>query len=174
MRRLEGTGVFPAGQGWGRLKLVKNLPVTTKKWTDHGERHDRRGLKRRSREAALIVPLPPQLVATLKAHIAELGTADDGRLFRNERGGILGTSTYSRAWEEARQLAFAPAQTDRGPPVRPVSRGADHMAQRGSLAGGRGEAHRQLGEVLLKRYAGCLDSQDGNINRRIERDLEDG
>lgn len=28
-------------------------------------------------------------------------------------------------------------------------------------------------EVLLKRYAGCLDGQEDNITRRIERGLED-
>lgn len=98
--------------GWGRLTLAQTLPVTSKRWTDDGERHERRGLKQRPVKAARIVPIPPSLVAILKAHIEEFGTAEDGRLFRNERGGILGASTYSRAWEEARQLAFTPAQVE--------------------------------------------------------------
>jgi integrase len=30
-------------EGWGTLTLARSLPVTTKKWTDHGQRHDPRG-----------------------------------------------------------------------------------------------------------------------------------
>jgi integrase len=33
-------------EGWGRLTLGKTLLVTSKKWTDHGERHDVRGAGR--------------------------------------------------------------------------------------------------------------------------------
>jgi hypothetical protein len=51
-------------------------------------------------------------VAILKAHIEEFGTAEDGRLLpqrarRHPRG-----LSHSRAWEEARQLAFTPAQVE--------------------------------------------------------------
>ena len=42
-------------------------------------------------------------------HIAEFGTAPDGRLFRGERGGDLPESVYGRAWHGARLLAFTPA-----------------------------------------------------------------
>jgi len=37
--------------------------------------------------------------------------APDGRLFRNERDGIIGSTTYSRVWEEARRLAFTAASS---------------------------------------------------------------
>ncbi|WP_199747844.1 integrase [Actinomadura sp. WAC 06369] len=104
------------------------------------------------------------------------GTADDGRLFRNERGGILGASTYSRAWEEARQFAFAPVQVESPLAGRPYD--LRHAALTTWLNAGVSPADvaKRAGnsvEVLLKRYAGCLDGQDDNINRRIERDLED-
>ncbi|MFG2002107.1 tyrosine-type recombinase/integrase [Spirillospora sp. NPDC048911] len=164
-------------EGWGRLTLVKTLPVTTKKWTDDGERHDRRGLKQRPRKAARVVPIPPQLVATLKAHVKEFGTADDGRLFRNERGGILGSTTYSRAWEEARQFAFKPAQVESPLAGRPYD--LRHAAITTWLNAGvsLADAAKRAGnspEVISRRYAGCLDGQEGNINKRIERGLEDG
>ncbi|MFF4545242.1 hypothetical protein [Streptomyces sp. NPDC001435] len=42
----------------------------------------------------------------LQAHVKEFGTAADGRLFQNERGGLVGTSSYWRVWQEARPLAF--------------------------------------------------------------------
>lgn len=37
--------------GWGTLTLARSLPVTAKKWTDHGQRHDPRGLKHRDPDA---------------------------------------------------------------------------------------------------------------------------
>ncbi|MEW2358092.1 site-specific integrase [Spirillospora sp. NPDC029432] len=164
-------------EGWGRLTLVKTLPVTSKKWTDHGERHDPRGLKQRAAYSARIVPIPPSLVAILMGHLKEFGAADDGRLFRNERGGILGASTYSRAWEEARQLALTPAQAQSPLAGRPYD--LRHAALSTWLNAGVSPADvaKRAGnsvEVLLKRYAGCLDGQEDNINRRIERTLEEG
>jgi hypothetical protein len=50
----------------------------------------------RDPDAIRIVPIPPLLVRALQEHIKEFATATDGRLFRNERGGILGSTTYSR------------------------------------------------------------------------------
>jgi integrase len=69
-----------SAQGWGTLSLARSLPVTTKKWTDHGQRHDPRGLKHRDPDAIRIVPIPPWLVQSLRHHIDQFGTAPDGRL----------------------------------------------------------------------------------------------
>lgn len=76
-------------KGWGKLVLAKTLPVTVKKWTDDGTRHDARGLKQRNANAARIVPKPPQLAAILRAYLDEFGTAKHGHLFGDERGGSL-------------------------------------------------------------------------------------
>jgi len=54
----------------------------------------------------------------VRVHIDEFGVTEDGRLFRNERGG-------------------------------------------------------NSVEVLLRRYAGCLDNQEEFVNRRIERALDE-
>ena len=51
----------------------------------------------------------------LREHIDEFGSADDGRLFRNECSGIIGSATYSRTWEEARHLACTPGQVTAKP-----------------------------------------------------------
>lgn len=107
---LRESDCYLPGQGWGTLTLSRSLPVTAKKWTDHGERRDLRGLKQRDPDAVRVVPIPPWLVHSLRAHLSEFGTAPDGRLFRNERNGIIGSTTYSRVWEQARQLALTPAQ----------------------------------------------------------------
>ncbi|WP_406392158.1 hypothetical protein [Streptomyces sp. NBC_00887] len=76
------------------------------KWTDSGLRHDRRGLKSREANTDRPVPIPPVLVAMIRAHIEEFGTATDGRLFANERGGVLGSTSYWRVWQEARPFAL--------------------------------------------------------------------
>jgi integrase len=86
-------------QGWGKLTLARTLPVTVKKWTNDGVRHEARGLKQRDPDAIRVVPIPPWLVQALQEHISEFGTAADGRLFRNERGGILGST---RPWSRRR------------------------------------------------------------------------
>jgi integrase len=162
-------------QGWGTLTLARTLPVTAKKWTDDGVRHDRRGLKQRDPDAIRVVPIPPRLVHALQEHIKEFGTADDGRLFRNERGGIIGSTTYSRVWEEARQLAFMSAQVASPLAGRPYD--LRHAALTTWLNAGiaPGDVAKRAGnsvEVLLRRYAGCLDNQAETINRRIERALD--
>jgi hypothetical protein len=111
-------------------------------------------------------------VQGLREHIEQFGTAPDGRLFRNERHGIIGSTTYSRVWEEARRLAFTPAQVASPLAGRPYD--LRHAALTTWLNAGipPAEVSKRAGntiEVLLRRYAGCLDKQADAINRRIER-----
>ncbi|HET7015991.1 MAG TPA: hypothetical protein VFI65_18860 [Streptosporangiaceae bacterium] len=121
------------------------------------------------------MPIPPWLVRMLRAHIDEFGVADDGRLFRNERDGILGASTYSRAWEEARRFAFTPAQVESPLAGRPYD--LRHAALSTWLNAGisPAEVSKRAGnsvEVLLRRYAGCLDNQEEAVNRRIQQTMD--
>lgn len=62
-------------KGWGTLTLRETRPVSGKQWTDSGERHDRRGLKAREASTDRPVPIPPVLVAILRAHLKDFGTA---------------------------------------------------------------------------------------------------
>lgn len=161
--------------GWGKLTLAQTLPVTTKKWTDTGERHDKRGLKQRDPDAVRVVPIPPALVRILRAHINEFGIAEDGRLFRNERGAIIGSTTYSRVWEEARHLAFTPAQAASPLAGRPYDLRHAALSTWLNVGISPAEVSKRAGnsvEVLLRRYAGCLDNQEEFINRRIEHALD--
>jgi hypothetical protein len=66
--------------GWGRLELNQTTPSVGKQWTDSGAGHEQRGLKNRPRRAVRVVPIPPELVAILRQHIARYGPAPDGRL----------------------------------------------------------------------------------------------
>jgi hypothetical protein len=107
--------------------------------------------------------------------LEEFGTALDGHMFRNERGGLVGSTTYSRVREEARQLAFTPAQAASPLAARPYD--LRHAALTTWLNAGisPGEVAKRGNsvEVLLRRYAGCLDNQAESVNRRIERAMDD-
>lgn len=161
-------------RGWGALNLSETRPSSGKQYTDSGEVHDQRGLKQRDRHAIRTVPIPPKLVRILRNHVDEFGTAPDGRLFRNERGGVLGSSTYSRAWKEARSLAFTPRQV--ASPLAGTAYDLRHAALSTWLNGGvdSTEVAERAGnsvEVLLARYAKCLDARRDRNNKLIERAL---
>jgi integrase len=162
-------------EGWGLLTLEVTRPSSGKQWTDSGTVHDQRGLKQREEREVRPVPIPPELVRVLRAHLEEFGTAPDGRLFRNERGGVLGASTYSRAWEEARRFALTPQQV--ASPLAGKPYDLRHAALSTWLNAGvdATEVADRAGngvEVLLKRYAKCVDGRHDQNNRRIETALK--
>ncbi|TKK86449.1 site-specific integrase [Herbidospora galbida] len=172
---LRQTDCLLPEQGWGLLTLEVTRPSSGKQWTDTGTVHDERGLKQREEQEVRPVPIPPELVAILRTHLEEFGTAADGRLFRNERGGVLGASTYARAWEESRRFALTPQQVTSPLAGRPYD--LRHAALSTWLNAGVDPATvaERAGnsvEVLLKRYAKCLDGQAEQINQRIEAVLK--
>lgn len=159
-------------KGWGTLTLRETRPVSGKKWTDSGERHDVRGLKAREANRDRPVPIPPLLVRMLREHIKEFGTAEDGRLFANERGGVLGTSSYWRVWQEARLIALPPDRVASPLAQRPYD--LRHACITNWLNAGvpvAEVAHRagNSPEVILRRYAGCIDGHEELNNRKIEK-----
>ncbi|MGW1277097.1 tyrosine-type recombinase/integrase [Streptomyces tsukubensis] len=158
--------------GWGRLIVHRTRPQAGKRWTDSGQFHDERGLKNRPPGDTRVVPLPPHLVALWLDHVTTFGTADDGRLFFTERGGIIGYTTYHRAWHEARALAFPPALIATPLAKRPYD--LRHSALSTWLCAGAdpAEVAQRAGnsvEVLLSRYAKCLYDRQSINNQRIDR-----
>ncbi|MEU9172604.1 site-specific integrase [Streptomyces sp. NPDC048420] len=161
-------------EGWGVLTLKETRPVSGKKWTDSGKRHDRRGLKMRDPETDRPVPIPPILVAMLRAHVKEFGTAADGRVFQNERGDLVGTSSYWRVWQEARQYAFPPHKVASPLAGKPYDGRAKCITDwlRSGLP--VAEVARRAGtspEVIDRHYAGCLDNSVEEDNRKIEKTM---
>ncbi|MFC4034749.1 tyrosine-type recombinase/integrase [Streptomyces polygonati] len=154
--------------GWGRLIANRTLPQAGKRWTDTGLLHDERGLKNRPPGETRVVPLPPHLVAMWRDSVATFCTADDGRLFFTERGGII---SYYRVWQETRELALAPALA--GTPLARRPYDLRHSALSTWLCAGadRAEVAQRAGnsvEVLLSRYAKCLYDRQSINNQRIE------
>ncbi|MGW3323657.1 tyrosine-type recombinase/integrase [Streptomyces virginiae] len=176
MRPAEAVGLreqdchFPE-TGWGTLTLRETLPVSGKRWSDSGKRHDKRGLKSREAKADRPVPIPPLLVAMLREHIEEFGTAQGGRLFA-KRGGVLGTSSYWRVWQEARAFALPPDRAASPLARRPYD--LRHTCITNWLNAGVpvAEAARRAGnspEVIHRRYEGCIDGHEELNNKKIER-----
>lgn len=164
--------------GWGTLTLRETRPVSGKQWTDSGERHDRRGLKAREAKSNRPVPIPPVLVAILRAHLDSFGTAKEGRVFGNERGEVVGSSTYWRGWEGAREYALPLERVDSPLTGRPYD--LRHACITRWLNAGVpiAEVARRVGnspEVIHRRYHGCIDGHEEMASARIDSALrEDG
>jgi integrase len=121
------------------------------------------------------VPVAPELVQLIRAHLDEFGTTKDGRLFRGAQGGPLGESTYGRAWKAARRAVLTPAQVESPLAGRPYD--LRHAAV--SLWLNAGVAPQQVAEwaghsvhVLLKVYAKCVDGEQQAARLRIENALK--
>ncbi len=157
--------------GWGRVIVHRILPQAGKRWTDTGQYHDERGLKNRPPGETRVVPLPPNLVALWCEHVATSGTADDGRLYFSERGGIINYTTYHRVWHETRDLALPPALTSTPLAKRPYDLRHSALSTRLCAGADPAEVAQRAGnsvEVLLSRYAKCLYDRQSINNRRIE------
>ncbi|WP_308169938.1 tyrosine-type recombinase/integrase [Acrocarpospora catenulata] len=156
--------------GWGLLVLAKSKPQANKRWTNSGDAHDDRGLKHRASEEGRPVPIPPELVTILRAHIEEFGVNPDGRLFRTSRGGVISIGTYCNVWRKARHTAFRPEQVASPLAGRPYD--LRHAAV--SLWLNAGVAAPEVADraghgvdVLLKVYAKCIDGGAEIANQRI-------
>ena len=159
-----------AAKGWGRLTLTGSAKRVGAAWTDDGAAREARGLKHRAQHEMRSVPIPPALVALLRAHLKEYGTGPDGRLFRTARGRPLQDSAYSAVWQAGRAAAFTPAQQASPLARRPYD--LRHAAVSLWLNAGvpATEVARRAGHgvaVLLKVYANCIDGQAGAANQRI-------
>ena len=163
---------LPTEKGaWGNIRLARTKPTAGRRWTDTGKVHDDRGLKGRAEDDVRNVPIPPILVAIIRAHIAEFGTADDGRIVTNERGGIPVASTYTRVWREARPYAFTPAQLSAGFADVPYSgrhAGFSMMLNSGVDVIDAAERGGNSPEVVTRVYGHQTDGRDRINNSKVD------
>ncbi|MCF6467442.1 site-specific integrase [Nonomuraea sp. MG754425] len=159
--------------GWGYLTIRKTRPQSSRDFTDSGEVFEERGLKHREGDEERLVPIPPEMVAILRAHIQTFGTTPDGRLFYTRSGGSY-HSDYTSVWRKARELAFTPEQVYSPLARRPYD--LRHAAVSLWLNAGvhAPEVAERAGHtvaILLKTYAKCIDGQQEIANKRIEKTL---
>ena len=161
-------------EGWGGAVVHRARPVAGKAWTDSGEVHDDRPLKQKAEGEVKVVPIPPVLVKMLKDHVADFGVAKDGRIFSNERGGLVTASTYSRVYREARELVLPPHLHATSLAADPydlrhagISLGLSATRDAVLLA----ERSGTSAEVIMARYAWVLDDKDAVANQAIEKEL---
>jgi integrase len=157
-------------KGWGRIDLAASASRAGTAWTDHGTAREERGLKHRADHETRIIPIPPELVRLLRAHIKRYGTTPDGRIFQTARGGILQDSGYNEVWTEARKKALTTVQQRSPLGRRPYD--LRHAAVSLWLNSGvpATEVARRAGHgvaVLLKIYAHCIHGQANAANKRI-------
>jgi hypothetical protein len=93
-----------------RIDLAASQPCAGTGWTDDGASREERGLKHRAPGETRSIPIPPVLVAMLRAHIARYGTSPGGHLFRTARGGPLNDTGWGEVWQRARPVALTAAQ----------------------------------------------------------------
>jgi integrase len=165
---------LPEAEDWGELHLRAATPDAGSEWTDDGSQRDQRQLKHRAEGDNRIVPTHPELTRLLRDHLAEFGTAPDGRLFSGVRGSELPTITYRRAWIKARQVALTAAEQASPLARRPYD--LRHACLSTWLNGG--VYPTQVAEwaghgvdVLLRIYAKCIAGQDELAKRRISEAL---
>ena len=160
----------------GRIDLAASEPRAGTEWTDDGASREKCGLKHRAAGETRSIPIPPVLVAMLRAHIARYGTSPEGRLFRAARGGPLNDTGYGEVWQRARPEALTRAQQ-----ASPLARRAydlRHAAVSLWLNAGvpATEVARRAGHsvaVLLGVYANCIDGQATAANHRINDALDE-
>ena len=167
---LREADVYLPAKGWGRIVLAASASRAGRSWTDHGTARQERGLKHRAEHETRTIPIPPELVRLLRAHIKRYGTTPDGRVFQTGRGGIIQDSAYGAVWADARKSALTEAQFQSPLGRRPYD--LRHAAVSLWLNSGvpATEIARRAGHgvaVLLKIYAHCIDGQADAANRRI-------
>jgi integrase len=178
----------PAEPGeWGWLNLTGATVTAGEAWSSDGGAQEDRALKHRAVSATRRVPVPPELVVLLDAHLDRHGTGPDGRLFVTQRGPggryrpttgrPFSSNAYTRVWRSARRKALTEAQ--QASPLGEVPYSLRHAAV--SLWLNAGVPATQVAEwaghsvhVLMKVYAKCVDGQEDAARRRITAALKDG
>jgi integrase len=159
-------------EGWGEALLTESNPRAGTAWTDSGRSRERRGLKHRAKQDTRSVPLHPELVKLLRAHLEEFGTGPGGKLFTGPYRGLVAESTYLEVWDRAREKALSAAEYASPLAKRPYD--LRHACASTWLNAGVSPTRvaTWLGhsvDVLLRVYAKCVDGQEDADRQRIER-----
>jgi len=184
---LTRDGCYLPDNGWGYLTFADASPAAGRAFTDDSKVHEHRGLKGRTKGRPNIdprarrptrkVPIPPELVALLREHIARFGPGPGGRLFRSENGNPIQPSTYWRVWQKARAMALTPAQLATPLLRRPYDLRHSGVTWRLNSSVPATEVAAWAGhsvEVLMRVYARCVVGLEDVWIARMDAALRPG
>ncbi|MFG3094516.1 hypothetical protein [Streptomyces sp. NPDC048202] len=140
------------------LNLSGGVVTSGKEWTDDGEVHEVHSLKRRAASATRPVPIPPQFVRMLRAHVNRFDVAPDITWARAREYALTRTERTSRLAKRPYDLRHAGISFWLYSGVDP--------AERARRAG-------QSIEVLFRHYAKFLDGLREQANRLIEQSMNE-
>lgn len=166
-------------RGWGTLTITSAAPRTATAWTSTGTgtSHELRGLKHRPAGTIRNIPIPPVLVTLLRRHLADHGTAPDGRLFPGTRGGILSESVYGRTWHPARVKALGPGLAATPLARRPYDLRHAALSLWLNAGGEPAQIAARAGNsthVLLTTYTHAIHGHDQLLNQQVTHALRTG
>ncbi|MDT9594864.1 tyrosine-type recombinase/integrase [Nocardioides zeae] len=173
--------------GWGKADLRGSRQSSGAAWTDDGAAEEQRSLKHRADSEVRTVPLHPDLVAILRAHLAKFETGVDGLLFVTRTGkagrplpppyaNAVSMKSIYRAWSAARQEALSPREYDSALAKRPYDLRHACLStwlNAGVPAAQVAEWAGHSTQVLLRVYAKCIDGGAESAMRRIEESMID-
>ncbi|GAB3062531.1 tyrosine-type recombinase/integrase [Intrasporangium mesophilum] len=180
--RVDDLDLPADGDGWGSLHLLGSTQTAGGSWTDSGESTEDRALKHRARRSTRTAPAPPELVQSLRRHLAAYPPGLDGRIFvtRTGRAGVPVAPPFAspqsmgivyRIWSLARREVFS--DTEYASPLAKRPYDLRHAAV--SLWLNAGVPPTQVAEwaghsvnVLLRVYASCVVGQDEASRARVE------
>lgn len=95
-------------KGWGSIRLTGATVNAGRRWTDGHTTVQKKGLKARADKHVRVVPIPEELVKTLKRHIKTYNLNGKDPLVTAARGGPLNYSSVGNAWQQVREQLFQP------------------------------------------------------------------
>jgi integrase len=156
---------------WGEIRLTNSVPRSGSRWTESGKPREQAPLKHRARGDTRRVPIHPDLVVILRAHLsAYVLDAPESRLFVGMHGGAVTDRTYLRVFHDARASAFT--HEEAGSPLMEVPYSLRHAGVSTWLRTTSDPA--QVAEwaghsvaVLLKVYAKCVHGGETDALERV-------
>lgn len=157
--------------GWGTARLRGAIPSPGTRYTDTAGTRDAKGLKHRPKGAVRLVPLPPDVVTMLLAHIDQW-PSDDGLVFTNNKGRSVTPENYGKVWNRAKSRLWREDHHLSSTTPYDLRHAAATSMLRAGVA--PSEVARRLGhsvDVLLRVYAGVSLDESDRANRAIDEEF---
>jgi integrase len=158
--------------GWGLATVRGAITAPGGRFTTDGAAVEAKGLKHRATGSVREVPLPPDLVPRLRAHLRAFPPVD-ARVFSNAAGRPVTAANYSPVWVRARERHWPEGHPLRTARLYDLRHAAATMMLRAGVP--PAEVALRLGhsvDVLMRVYAGVFPGDRERSNKLIEDALK--